>query len=937
MREYTLRELCDQAAGMIATNSYASAIEIGRHILRYYPQHIETYVMLGEACVEQGNLREATELFHRALSADPEQVRAWLGLASACEQDELLDQTIWHLERAFELDPSNAGVRQELQTLYGQRHNVTDLRIKLNSAALARIYLRGGLYHQAISELRSSLEQHPDRYYLRLALALAYWYVGQRLDAAAVCTEMLEQLPHCLQAHLILGEIGSHGDQPQDGQEHLRIAEALDPENRKAQEMFGHASPLKIAEPTLLALEDAPPLPPMVAAPTIAASARSALTPPTAASPVPQDSELSPDVIPSWLRPGTQAGPPESPLAPPAAAGAEALLPADGEAPNTEDADLPAWMRAIAPAAATPQQSAFELASELPPDLRALVEETLAERIQRLQSEPMGELPEWMRAVEPTGAEELVEAPAETESAPPPAMSLPTDELRAILAEMPGAPADTEIPAWMRTVEPTAAETLIEAESAPPPAMTLPTDELRAILAETPAEPEPIAEQAQPTADADLPAWLRAMEPTTVEAMPEAPVVAAAPSPATTPAEEWQSLAEELPPELRALVEEALAEGQPSPAEPAAPAFREESAAPAQSDADLPAWLRAMEPTTVEAIPETQAAPEIPAPAAAPAEEWQSLAEELPPELRALVQEAIAEGQPSPTETTAPAAVAIEAEPQPVETPLPSEPEPSLPEGEAIQPDATDSEIPAWLRDLAEQQTSPAMATPPPEEAPAHLDDGLPAWLIAMQSAAAAPSAGEVALSEVPAAEVEPGEAGISTSMLEELLAGEAEAAEEAEAAGTTTPAAPQAEAAAAPAEASVIAAEPPAPTETPTLEAVTVETSAEAELPAEAGAATSPFIAQAIERLRVRPDDHEMRMTLARAWRDAGQLDAAAPHYERLIEQDQYVDMVVADLEKLVVNQMQDHRLWILLGDAYMRQGRLSDAMSAYRSALGH
>jgi len=155
--------------------------------------------------------------------------------------------------------------------------------------------------------------------------------------------------------------------------------------------------------------------------------------------------------------------------------------------------------------------------------------------------------------------------------------------------------------------------------------------------------------------------------------------------------------------------------------------------------------------------------------------------------------------------------------------------------------------------------------------------------------------------------------------MLEEMLAGIAPLAEETEVAPSAAEAAPveepQPAAAAEPAEAEAVVAPPQ---------------------PAEGTGITSPFIAQAIERLRVRPDDHETRLALARAWRDHGRLDSALPHYEQLVDLDSYVDLVVTDMERLVMNQMGDARIWIVLGDAYMRQGRLSDAMSAYRSALG-
>ena len=207
MTERSLREYCDEARRLIDQGAHAGAIDIARHVLRFYPKHIESYALLGQASLERGNIREAIELFQRTLSADPENLKAWLGLASAYEQDNLQDLTIWHLERAFELDPANAGIRSVLQGLYAQRQGIKELRVKSNGAALGRLYLKGGLYHQAISELRSILDSDPQRAYIKVALAIAHWHVGQKAEAAEICMDILERLPNCLQANLILGEI----------------------------------------------------------------------------------------------------------------------------------------------------------------------------------------------------------------------------------------------------------------------------------------------------------------------------------------------------------------------------------------------------------------------------------------------------------------------------------------------------------------------------------------------------------------------------------------------------------------------------------------------------------------------------------------------------------------------------------------------------------
>jgi tetratricopeptide (TPR) repeat protein len=750
MSERSLREYLDLAKQYIASESYPQAIDVLRHVLHYYPKAIEGYVLLGQACLEHGDVREAVELFQRALSADPENITAWIGLASAYEHDGLQDLTIWHLERAFELDPTHSGLRKMLQEFYMQRHNIKELRVKLNSAALGRVYLRGGLYQQAISELRAVMNQPPQRPYIKTALATAYWNMGQRVEAANLCLELLEQLPNCLQANLILGEIWSAGDRADEGRERLHLAQALDPENRVAQQIFGYRSPLAPASPMLPPLGQLPAEEMILPAPPVSEMAPT-LTRST--SPTPDENLLPSDVVPAWSSAQT-----------PAVVVAPGEVDVVAEAPASPAVVQPAPESAeVAPPPAGETPPVADLVAELPPDLRALVEEALASETH----------------IAPAPPAETAAAPAsEPTAAPPQAWETAGEELPPDLRQL--------------------VEETIAAEEAGQPTMELlrPATGEEAIAAEEESALQPPAE----------------------------PAVA----PAET--EDLASLVAQLPPELRALTEEAIA-AEPAAA-PSASAAGEAAAqaAPEEPEPEIPDWLRAL----------AEKQPQAGAPAIEEEEEEEESAEAVPDWLANLVTS------------------------QPETPPAPKTPALLMPEAvnlEALETGERQLETPAWSEIATALPTAGETGTPTPVEA----------------------SAGETS--------------ALSEAMMEEMLASEAI---------STPPAAP----------------EPIAPA------GETVRPPAEEE--------PSPFVRQALERLAVRPDDHETRLALARSWRDAGKLDAAVADYDVLIKANQYVDSIVADLEKLVIDYMSHHDLWILLGDAYMRQGRLSDALNAYRSALG-
>jgi len=291
MAEIGLGEYCDEAKELIKAQSIDEAIAICRHILERFPKYIMPYRLLGEAALEREEHNEAASLFTRVLGANPEDVIAHVGLAVVYDEKKELEEAIWHLERAFELAPGNSEIRQELKRLYGEREDVEPPRVKLTPAALARLYLREGLYDRAITELRPLLKEDPNRVDLKVALAEALWRENRRREAAESCQEILDLLPNCLKANLILGVIWKESGQEEEGETLLARAQALDPENGVAQELFGEASPLPREKVLLPRLEEIPIPPPVPEVEEVA-------------PPKPEEvvEEMAEEEMPEWLR-----------------------------------------------------------------------------------------------------------------------------------------------------------------------------------------------------------------------------------------------------------------------------------------------------------------------------------------------------------------------------------------------------------------------------------------------------------------------------------------------------------------------------------------------------------------------------------------------------------------------------------------------------------
>jgi len=98
---------------------------------------------------------------------------------------------------------------------------------------------------------------------------------------------------------------------------------------------------------------------------------------------------------------------------------------------------------------------------------------------------------------------------------------------------------------------------------------------------------------------------------------------------------------------------------------------------------------------------------------------------------------------------------------------------------------------------------------------------------------------------------------------------------------------------------------------------------------------AKEPAIREAEEMVAARPDDHRSRLALARAYRDSERWNDALAQYERLVKAGALMDAVIEDVEQVIAQQAADHATYLLLGDAYMKDGRLRKALAAYREAM--
>lgn len=546
--QVTLASYADQVRELIRHDRNDEAVAICKHILRYYPKYIDAYRQLGEALLEKRDYESARDVFRRVLSADPENAIAYVGLSTIFEQEQLVNEAVWNMERAFELTPGNAEVQKELARLYYDLDSKANARAKLTPGALARIYAQEGLFSQAIQEFRAIIASAPSRFDIRVALAETLWRMGHISEAAQVAQSILEQLPYCLKANLILGAAWKETGLAESDL-YLQRAQLLDPLNQVAVRLLGPHAP----QPALQ-------------------------------TSVPRYVE---HVEPVFAEPAPSEPPPASTFAEvlaetpvdfaPAEPAIETTIAEEPVAPVTANDSLPAWLRRAPAEPAEKAESPREETSDWVSKLREMpAEEPVPTAPAPAPTIDWLSMPTTEQAAQPQPTEETETHPSWLDSIPSDATTETTPA-----AESPQAEATPLTPDWMRGLpeiaEPTA------------PAPSAKSEELPTWLA--PSESESTAEE--------MPAWLAPSSAITepAPAEEETPTIFAEPvAPAQVVKEPVAQVEEKPTTSFEPVPAHAVEEPAPMPAEIPAPVVEP----PAPIAAEIPAIIEMPPPPVIE-------------------------------------------------------------------------------------------------------------------------------------------------------------------------------------------------------------------------------------------------------------------------------------------------------------------------------------------------
>jgi competence ComEA-like helix-hairpin-helix protein len=229
MAKIPLRTYNQEIERLVENGRTDEAIAHCRYILQAYPRYVDVYRLLGKAFLETQRYGDAADIFQRVLSSIPDDFVAQVGMSIIREDEGNLDEAIWHMERAFEVQPANSAIQDELRRLYGRRDGIEPPKIRLTRGALARMYAKGDLYQQALAEIRAAFAENPNRIDLQVLMSDIYAKTGQQAEAIEAASAVFRKLPNCLIINQVMANLLQGTERDEEAKTFKNRLAQLDP------------------------------------------------------------------------------------------------------------------------------------------------------------------------------------------------------------------------------------------------------------------------------------------------------------------------------------------------------------------------------------------------------------------------------------------------------------------------------------------------------------------------------------------------------------------------------------------------------------------------------------------------------------------------------------------------------------------------------------
>ena len=207
MPNSSLRAYLQRIETWIEESKVDKAISQSAYLIQQFPKNLNAFQVLSKALLQKQDFNNADKVFDIILQIEPDDFVSHIGKSIISEFNHSLYSAIEHMKYAFEIQPSNEGLQSELKRLLLANDGIEPNKILLTRGALIKMYLKGKLYQQAISEARIGISENPQRIDYKIAMAKSFFESGDLIQAVETCVDIISVLPYCLPANQILDQV----------------------------------------------------------------------------------------------------------------------------------------------------------------------------------------------------------------------------------------------------------------------------------------------------------------------------------------------------------------------------------------------------------------------------------------------------------------------------------------------------------------------------------------------------------------------------------------------------------------------------------------------------------------------------------------------------------------------------------------------------------
>ena len=133
-----LRQFYRKIEDLIINKSSEAAILYAKLLLEKFPRNIAVYQLLGKSLLDKKEFDNANLIFNTILRVDPDNLVSYIGISLIAENFGNLNEALDNMIRAFELQPSNESLQNEVKRLY--KAMVRNKKVKEAKRLLKRVW-----------------------------------------------------------------------------------------------------------------------------------------------------------------------------------------------------------------------------------------------------------------------------------------------------------------------------------------------------------------------------------------------------------------------------------------------------------------------------------------------------------------------------------------------------------------------------------------------------------------------------------------------------------------------------------------------------------------------------------------------------------------------------------------------------------------------------